>query len=73
MTFVYVMHDQEEALTISDRVAVFNDGRVEQVGTPADVYEHPRTSFVADFDCASRKSRTRSVDGASRTYSTSFG
>jgi putative spermidine/putrescine transport system ATP-binding protein len=49
MTFVYVTHDQEEALTMSDRVAVFNDGHVEQVGTPADVYEHPRTPFVADF------------------------
>jgi len=49
ITFVYVTHDQEEALTMSDRLAVFNEGRVEQVGTPAEVYEHPQTEFVADF------------------------
>jgi putative spermidine/putrescine transport system ATP-binding protein len=49
ITFVYVTHDQEEALTMSDRLAVFNRGRIEQVGTPADVYEHPATAFVADF------------------------
>jgi putative spermidine/putrescine transport system ATP-binding protein len=49
ITFVYVTHDQEEALTMSDRLAVFNDGRIEQVGTPADVYEHPQTEFVAGF------------------------
>jgi putative spermidine/putrescine transport system ATP-binding protein len=49
ITFVYVTHDQEEALTMSDRMAVFNEGRIEQVGTPADVYEHPQTEFVAGF------------------------
>ena len=49
ITFVYVTHDQEEALTMSDRLAVFNDGRIEQLGTPADVYEHPETEFVAGF------------------------
>jgi putative spermidine/putrescine transport system ATP-binding protein len=49
LTFVYVTHDQEEALTMSDRLAVFNHGRVEQVGTPADVYERPATGFVAGF------------------------
>src|SRR4051794_26068279 len=49
MTFVYVTHDQEEALTMSDRIAVFNQGRIEQVGTPAEMYEHPRTEFVAGF------------------------
>jgi putative spermidine/putrescine transport system ATP-binding protein len=48
-TFVYVTHDQEEALTMSDRLAVFNQGRIEQLGTPADVYEHPATDFVAGF------------------------
>jgi putative spermidine/putrescine transport system ATP-binding protein len=48
-TFVYVTHDQEEALTMSDRLAVFNDGRIEQIGTPADVYERPHTAFVAGF------------------------
>ena len=49
ITFVYVTHDQEEALTMSDRVAVFNDGRVEQAGTPAEIYEHPANSFVSGF------------------------
>jgi putative spermidine/putrescine transport system ATP-binding protein len=49
LTFVYVTHDQEEALTMSDRLAVFNEGRIEQIGTPADVYEHPGTEFVAGF------------------------
>jgi len=49
ITFVYVTHDQEEALTMSDRLAVFNQGRVEQVGTPIDVYERPANPFVADF------------------------
>jgi putative spermidine/putrescine transport system ATP-binding protein len=49
MTFVYVTHDQEEALTMSDRIAVFNQGRIEQIGTPAEMYEHPATTFVAGF------------------------
>jgi putative spermidine/putrescine transport system ATP-binding protein len=49
ITFIYVTHDQEEALTMSDRIAVFNHGRIEQVGTPADVYERPATAFVAGF------------------------
>ena len=49
ITFIYVTHDQEEALTMSDRLAVFNLGRVEQIGTPAEVYEHPKTTFVAGF------------------------
>ena len=49
ITFVYVTHDQEEALTMSDRLAVFNEGRIEQVGSPAEVYEHPETEFVAGF------------------------
>ena len=49
MTFVYVTHDQEEALTMSDRLAVFNEGRIEQVGAPAEVYERPATEFVAGF------------------------
>jgi putative spermidine/putrescine transport system ATP-binding protein len=48
-TFVYVTHDQEEALVLSDRIAVFNDGRVEQVGTPKELYEQPRSLFVAQF------------------------
>ncbi len=49
LTFIYVTHDQEEALTMSDRLAVFNRGRIEQVGSPADVYERPATGFVAGF------------------------
>ena len=49
ITFVYVTHDQEEALTMSDRIAVFNEGRIEQVGPPAEVYEHPQSEFIAGF------------------------
>jgi putative spermidine/putrescine transport system ATP-binding protein len=49
ITFVYVTHDQEEALTMSDRLAVFNQGRIEQLGTPVDVYERPASGFVAGF------------------------
>ncbi len=49
ITFVFVTHDQEEALTMSDRIAVFNDGRIEQVATPAELYESPASSFVAGF------------------------
>ena len=49
ITFVYVTHDQEEALTMSDRLAVFNEGRIEQVGAPAEVYERPANEFVAGF------------------------
>jgi len=49
ITFVYVTHDQEEALTMSDRIAVMHRGRIEQVGVPEDLYDRPATSFVADF------------------------
>jgi putative spermidine/putrescine transport system ATP-binding protein len=49
ITFVYVTHDQEEALTMSDRLAVFNHGRIEQVGAPAEVYERPGSEFIAGF------------------------
>jgi putative spermidine/putrescine transport system ATP-binding protein len=49
MTFIYVTHDQDEALTMSDRIAVFNEGRIEQVATPAELYEHPASEFVAGF------------------------
>ena len=48
-TFVYVTHDQEEALAMSNRIAVMSDGRVEQVGSPREIYESPQTAFVADF------------------------
>ena len=49
ITFIYVTHDQDEALTMSDRIAVFNEGRIEQVGTPTEIYEHPVNAFVANF------------------------
>jgi putative spermidine/putrescine transport system ATP-binding protein len=49
ITFVYVTHDQDEALTMSDRIAVFNEGRIEQVGTPAEIYEEPANRFVSGF------------------------
>jgi len=49
ITFVYVTHDQGEALTMSDRIAVMNDGAIEHLGTPREIYEHPRTRFVAGF------------------------
>jgi putative spermidine/putrescine transport system ATP-binding protein len=49
ITFIYVTHDQEEALTMSDRIAVLNQGKIEQIGSPVEVYERPATAFVADF------------------------
>lgn len=49
ITFIYVTHDQEEALTLSDTIVVFNDGRIQQIGTPTDIYNEPQNSFVADF------------------------
>jgi putative spermidine/putrescine transport system ATP-binding protein len=49
ITFIYVTHDQEEALTMSDRIAVFSHGRIDQIGSPVEVYEHPATEFVAGF------------------------
>ena len=71
ITFIYVTHDQEEALTMSDRLAVFNDGRIEQVGTPADVYERPTTPFVAGFVGTSnllRGEAARTVIGSEGTF-----
>lgn len=49
ITFIFVTHDQEEALTMSDRIAVFNNGQIEQIGTPSEIYESPRNLFVAEF------------------------
>src|SRR5262245_63141449 len=49
ITFVYVTHDQEEALTMSDRIAVMNNGQIEQIGDPEEVYDRPTTTFVAGF------------------------
>jgi putative spermidine/putrescine transport system ATP-binding protein len=71
ITFIYVTHDQEEALTMSDRLAVFNRGRIEQVGPPADVYERPATAFVAGFVGTSNLLRgdiARSIVGRPGTF-----
>jgi spermidine/putrescine transport system ATP-binding protein len=64
ITFVYVTHDQEEALTMSDRIAVMADGKVEQVGPPREIYEEPETVFVADFLGASNLMDADAVGGA---------
>ncbi|HEY7596552.1 MAG TPA: ABC transporter ATP-binding protein [Actinophytocola sp.] len=72
ITFIFVTHDQDEALTMSDRIAVFNDGRIEQVGTPVEVYEKPASPFVAGFVGTSNLLRGRgaeSVLGRDGTYS----
>ena len=72
ITFVFVTHDQDEALTMSDRIAVFNEGRIEQVGTPAEVYEHPATTFVAGFVGTSNMitgAAAQAILGRSGTYS----
>ncbi|BBK32964.1 putative spermidine/putrescine transport system ATP-binding protein [Stella humosa] len=65
VTIVYVTHDQSEALTLSDRIAVFKDGRVDQVGSPTEIYERPTTAFVARFIGESNRldGQVRSVDG----------
>lgn len=69
VTVIYVTHDQEEALTMSDRIAVMRDGSVEQVGSPSELYDSPSTSFVADFvgktnflDCECRKSNGKGLE-----------
>ena len=49
ITFIFVTHDQEEALTMSDRIAVFNHGKIEQLGTPREIYENPKSEFVSEF------------------------
>ena len=49
ITFIYITHDQEEAINMSDRIAVMKDGRIEQIGTPDEIYNHPKTSYVASF------------------------
>jgi putative spermidine/putrescine transport system ATP-binding protein len=72
ITFIYVTHDQEEALTMSDRIAVFNHGKSEQVGTPAEIYEHPATSFVAGFVGVSNLvsgEAARRLTGSAETFS----
>ncbi|GAB4546147.1 MAG: ABC transporter ATP-binding protein [Anaerolineales bacterium] len=72
ITFVFVTHDQEEALTMSDRIAVFSAGKVEQVGSPAEVYEHPASAFVAGFVGTSNLvdgEVARRITGAPRRFS----
>jgi putative spermidine/putrescine transport system ATP-binding protein len=72
ITFIFVTHDQEEALTMSDRIVVFNQGRIEQVGTPAEVYERPTTAFVAGFVGTSnllQGEAARSILGKDGTFS----
>ncbi len=72
ITFIFVTHDQEEALTMSDRLAVFNRGKIEQIGTPADVYERPQTSFVANFVGTSNLisgTVAQQITGSSQTFS----
>ena len=77
ITTVYVTHDQEEALTLSDRIAVFNQGKIFQVGPPKALYERPANRFVADFIGINNfvEGTVRSVDGAQRTLraETAFG
>ncbi|HEY8637178.1 MAG TPA: ABC transporter ATP-binding protein [Candidatus Limnocylindrales bacterium] len=71
ITFIYVTHDQQEALTMSDRLAVFNKGKIEQVGAPAEVYERPATPFVAGFVGTSNLLRgeiAQRVIGSSGTF-----
>lgn len=72
ITFVFVTHDQEEALTMSDRIAVFSAGKIEQIGTPAQVYEHPATPFVAGFVGTSNLIRSdvaEKLTGLAETFS----
>lgn len=62
ITFIFVTHDQEEALTMSDRIAVFNHGKIEQLGTPREIYDNPRSAFVSEFVGQTNKI---SIDGQS--------
>lgn len=75
ITFVYVTHDQEEALTMSDRIAVINEGVIEQIDTPRNIYEHPRTRFVAGFIGESNVFDTvvKSVEGETAKLGTEIG
>ncbi len=72
ITFIFVTHDQEEALTMSDRIAVFSQGKIEQVGTPAEIYEHPATPFVAGFVGVSnlvKGDMARRITGSAQMFS----
>jgi len=70
ITTVFVTHDQEEALDLGDRVAVMNEGRIEQVGTPTQIYEKPKTSFVYDFLGEANKFDCEIEDGVARIGNT---
>ena len=72
ITFIFVTHDQEEALTMSDRIAVFNLGKIEQIGSPTEIYEHPATSFVAGFVGVSnlvKGAMAKRIIGSEQTFS----
>lgn len=72
ITFVYVTHDQEEALTMSDRLAVFNQGQIEQMGSPSEIYEYPTTPFVAGFVGVSNLvsgAVAQAITGSAQTFS----
>ena len=66
ITFVFVTHDQGEALSMADRIAVFSDGKIQQLGTPEEVYKRPQTRFVADFVGSSNVLSSRDLRGRSR-------
>ncbi len=72
ITFIFVTHDQEEALTMSDRIALFNQGRIEQIGSPSEIYEHPASAFVAGFVGTSNLVRgevAKRITGSEVTFS----
>jgi spermidine/putrescine transport system ATP-binding protein len=75
LTFIMVTHDQEEALSLSDRIAVMRAGKIEQIGTPTEIYERPRTTFVADFigDTNLFKGRVETADSSSLQITTTTG
>jgi spermidine/putrescine transport system ATP-binding protein len=73
ITFVYVTHDQEEALTMSDRIAVMSNGSVEQIATPAEMYEEPLTEFVADFLGVSNLMSVTAAGGSAGTCTVRLG
>jgi len=72
-TIVYVTHDQEEALALSDRICLMNHAKVEQIGSPREIYEKPTTAFAADFIGISNILRGKFVNGARTTLNTAFG
>jgi spermidine/putrescine transport system ATP-binding protein len=75
LTFVMVTHDQEEAMSLSDRIAVMNEGRIEQIGSPEEIYECPQTAFVADFigDTNLFAGKVESIDRSTLTIRTAAG